>query len=345
MSGIVHAMRMLIMMLLMCALFSCHHKDLLTIEDTPKARIRINVDWTDFMDKETPSGMSVIAYPVDGSKPFSALTNDISYAEMLLPAGMYNLMVYNQSPSEFGSITFSDMDNFYAASIHAVTVSTRWYKSRADDERVVTQPEWFGVDRIENVEVTQKMVDRTSEMKRLSGVDKKDYTTIISNLYPQNIISTINVRVHIKGAHNLRSARASLTGLAEGWLLGKYCPTTETVTQLLEQWTLTLDSSDPTQGYITAKITSFGLPDAHSYNPTENLFTLQLLLVDGKTMLELSFHVGDKLKKRKDLGRDLWLELRLDETLPDVEPSGGSSSGFDAVVNDWGDEEDVKVNI
>ena len=38
-------------------------------------------------------------------------------------------------------------------------------------------------------------------------------------------------------------------------------------------------------------------------------------------------------------------ELYPDITLPDVKPEGGSSGGFDATVDDWGDEVEFEVGV
>ena len=41
----------------------------------------------------------------------------------------------------------------------------------------------------------------------------------------------------------------------------------------------------------------------------------------------------------------LFLEVTLPTPLPDVKPEGGSSGGFDATVDDWGEEEEIDVNM
>ena len=87
-------------------LSACEHKELCdNHEHVTYSRVRVDVDWTDFLTKETPSGMTVAMYPDDPSlKPVTVLTNNISHAVLNLPVGGYSLLVYNQSPSEFGSL-------------------------------------------------------------------------------------------------------------------------------------------------------------------------------------------------------------------------------------------------
>lgn len=87
-------------------LAACEHKELCDDHEHVKySRVRVDVDWTDFLTKETPSGMTVAMYPDDPSlKSVTVLTNNISHAVLNLPVGGYSLLVYNQSPSEFGSL-------------------------------------------------------------------------------------------------------------------------------------------------------------------------------------------------------------------------------------------------
>lgn len=99
---------------MLLSLVACEHKDL-CFHHPHDALVRVDVDWSQFHE-ETPSGMSVMVYPEDPEMQCrTVLSNEISYATMALPAGRYKTLVYNQSPTEFGSVYFSDMDQFYKA--------------------------------------------------------------------------------------------------------------------------------------------------------------------------------------------------------------------------------------
>ncbi|MGN1245012.1 MAG: DUF5119 domain-containing protein [Muribaculaceae bacterium] len=332
-------------------LSSCEHKELCEDhEHVTFSRVRIDVDWAKFMPKETPSGMTVTMYPADNSRePVSTLTNNISHAVLNLPVGEYSLLVYNQSPSEFGSLRFVGMDHFSTSRIMGNEIQSRWYQSRDDDEIVIAEPEWVGIDTQSGLCVTTEMVARTNAMLSQSRYGSRDGDVVLTTAHPENIISTLTVHVHIKGIYNMRSARASVTGMAAGYMLGENHPTADKATHLLEQWSLTTDSSDPTQGVITAKITTFGLPFGHQGLPQENYLNLSLLLVDGATIIDFPFAIGDQFRYEMDaeanLELSLVLDITIDDPLPDVEPSGGGSGGFDAKVDDWGDEEQVDIGM
>lgn len=330
-------------------LAACEHKELCEgHEHVTYSRVRVDVDWTDFLTKETPSGMTVAMYPDDPSlKPVTVLTNNISHAVLNLPVGGYSLLVYNQSPSEFGSLRFEGMDALSTSRIMGNEIQSRWYQSRDDDEIVITEPEWVGIDTQKGLQVTSDMVALTNAMLSQSRHGSRDGDVVLTTAYPKNIISTLTVHVHIKGIYNLRSARASITGMAAGYMLGENRPTSATATHLLEQWSLTTDSSDPTRGTITARITTFGLPQGHQGLPHENYLNLSILLVDGATIMDFPFAIGDQFRYEIDaeanLELSLVLDITIDDPLPDVEPAGGGSSGFDAIVDDWGDEEEVDI--
>ena len=341
--------------LLLFVTASCNH-DELCYHHPHDANVRIDVDWSKFVE-EVPTGMSVMVYPQGegAGKAITQQTNTISHAIFSIPAGRYHSIVYNQSPSEYGSISFRGMEQFETAEVYANPTDSRWYVSRGDDDgRVVTDPEWLATDHVENMVVIPEMVEQTGQdnlTQLTSSRGRVENSFLIGEHTPLNIVYTVTVKVHLEGVYNLRSARASLGGLAEGYWLGKGKPTANKVTQLLEDWKVTVNPDDPTKGTIEAKITCFGLPDGHRGTAEENELVLSLLLVDNKTKLDFPFYVGDKFEAYVDediqlqLRLGLSLELVITQPLPDVKPEGSSDGGFSAKVDDWGDEENVDVQL
>ena len=122
----------------------------------------------------------------------------------------------------------------------------------------------------------------------------------------------------MKNVYNLKSARAALQGMAEGYLLGKGTVNNRKITHLIEQWSLTTDENDPTLGFITAKILCFGLPGNHTAQPSDNKFTLSLLLVDNKTQLDIPLEVGHLFEKSGEGNLELSLVIHYDEPIPDA---------------------------
>ena len=316
-------------------LVSCNHHEL-CYSHPHTAKVRVNVDWSEFVE-EDPTGMTVMVYPADGGKPYTVLTHTLDGASFNLPEGVYHTLAFNQSVSEFGSLEFRQMEKYDKAEVVSATQDSRWYEGRADGGRVVTQPEWIGSHREEGVMVTRQMVQAMRQEGKYRSGEGAEY--VLSNLVPQNMVYTVHARVYIEGIYNLRSARAALDGMAEGYRFAMARPSHVSATYLMEEWEMTVDKSDPTRGYIDTYLYCFGLPDGHQGTADENQFTLSVLLVDNKTVLNFPFMVGDKFEQGDTSVRlSLNLELELAEPLPDVKPEGGSGSGFDATVEDWGEE-------
>ena len=338
---------MLAAAILTLAAVSCTHKDLCLMHPH-SAPMRINVDWSNFVHKETPSGMTVIVYPQDGGAPISTKSNTISHVLVHLPVGHYNSIVFNQSETEFGTLELRNLNNYQTAEVVTVQAPTKWYTTKDQNERIVHEPEWFGTDNEENAEVTEQMLAQsTQDYAQNTGSARSTTKGGIDLIYhtPNNIIHTVNVTVHIKNIYNLRSARAALEGIAEGYKLGAGKRSSNQVTHLLEEWSMTTDPQDPTQGTIKAKLLCFGLPDNHKATPQENTLNLSLLLIDNKTILDYTFHVGDQFVEDPEEHLTLYLEIDLGKPLPDVKPEGGQGGGFDATVDDWGEEIEHDVEL
>ena len=331
----------IIAVIAIASLTSCTHKELCPSHHHT-ARVRIDTDWSEFT-VERPTGMSVNVYGEDGKIVRAALSNTLTHVDLELEPGRYSALAYNQSPSEFGTLRFESMDTWDEAAVMADYTKSLWYKS-GEDEPVIFEPEWFGTDRGTGLTVTMPMLEASDAIRRTKAADFP-MSNVIATLTPKNVIYTITVRVRIQGIHNLKAARASLNGLAAGFLLGQGHQSAATGTQLLEEWTLTRDSSDPTIGWIKAVIASFGLPHGHKGQAAENTLSLSLLLVDNKTKLDFSFPVGDSFRKNADSELELSIEKELEDRLPDVKPENGSDSGFDATVDDWGDEEIIDIPV
>jgi len=345
-------------------LAACNHDDL-CYNHPHTARVRVDVDWHYFEKYETPTGMTVTLFPDNGAEPFKTITGTIDHAVMNLPVGTYHALVFNQSESEFGSFTFRDMNSAESAVV-AVERSTRWY-TRAKGELVAAESEWLGVGNFSHAEVTQAMLD--AQAKHNAADASRTGEPVIAEVVPRNILQTVIVRVHMSGINNLRSARAALTGLSEGYMLTKGRKLDSKVTYLLESFSVVNDDNAYGSGYIEARISCFGLPGNHSARPEDNDLDLELLLIDNQTVVTYDIPVGDRFVEveRKvyqpaatdgsggesdyELCLDLLVEVYVDANgnpivLPDVNPAeSGSPSGFDATVEDWviADRQDISI--
>ncbi len=359
--------RMLVFAAVLLLFAACRHQEL-CYHHPHTANVRIDVDWSRFEPYETPTGMTLQLYPEEslldgetreemGSQGTIAtsegvithLTNTTSHAVLTLPVNRYHVLVFNQSTTEFGSFSFRDMEDLGSAVV-VMRSRSRWYRSGSGEgsgeggsdgsgDEVATEPEWLGVGNCDDARVTQAMID--AEAVHPGTVEQKP-PTVIAEVTPHNVIYTVKVRIYMNNIYNLRSARASMTGLAEGYLLTRDRRLSTTVTHLLEAWSMTQDEADPAKGYIDAAFTCFGLPDGHTGAAAANRLTLEALLVDNKTIERFEFSVGDLFElDGSDPNRMTYSVVIPDPvTLSDAEPDPDSNSGggFDVTVDDWGDE-------
>lgn len=344
--------------MLICFFGGCRQDELCYLHPH-KMPVRVNVDWKRFFPFERPTGMTVMLFSDDeNGTVYTELTNTTTHAYVHIPAGTYHTLVFNQSITEFGSFSFRDMGT-HATAVVASQVGSRWY-TRGEYGTVAVESEWMAVGNeydcvldqqeiIEHGTITVKKNNTKSGAE--SEIVEEDY--ILAHVTPRNIIQTVRIFVHIDGIYNLRSARAALSGLSEGYLLTQGKTLNSEVTYLVEEFKETRDSNDPTKGYIEGSFTCFGLPDDHQATVQENSLFLQCLLVDNETIKTFDIPVGDQIEKVitemtcQENGETLTeehieLHLHVQIELPDVEPAGGGSSGFDAEVEDW-EEEDVDV--
>lgn len=340
----------LILTMAMIVATSCEHKELCYYHPHT-APVRVTVDWSLFT-MDSPTGMTAIAYPLtyDDVDNWKFVSHNIHYITLDLEAGAFNTLVFNQDVSEFGTLEFSNLDDYEKAQATVVqTKSADWLSTKFPNTKVCSEPEWLAVGTAENVEVTEEMVkiaeeeflaSRNEQMIRAVTKTVNDVATVT----PISITKQIQFNVYCEGLYNLRSVRASINGLADGCYLYSKENTSGKASHAIETWDVNEFDYDITKGYLVSKLCTFGIPSGHTGTPEENVFSIHLLLVDNSTVIDYDFNVGDILTKFNELdGQDgeiqkVVVDLVIPERLPDVAPVGGAGGGFDINVDDWGDE-------
>ncbi len=354
--------RCLILPALLCLLISCTHKEL-CFHHPHTTPVRVNVDWSKFESYEQPTGMTLVLYPegtIDkatrdeinesGTTASSGgvvthLTNTVSHADLNLPVNNYHVLVFNQSTTEFGSFQFRDMEGAESAVV-VMQYHSRWYSTRDGEDNVAESPEWLGVGNADDAQVTQAMLDAETD-RVMYGERQMPEIPVIAEVTPHNIIYTVNVRINVENIYNYRAARASITGMSEGYRLTREQRLSTEVTHLIEQWSMKQDAAAPTKGYIEGSFTCFGLPCDHAATAGENLLSLEVLLVDNKTIERFDFEVGDRfvVDQSDPNSMTLSVEITTPVRLSDVKPEEGSGFGFDVTVDDWGEEENQDIQM
>ncbi len=338
--------------LLITIISSCQRRSL-TYDYYPYSDIVIEPDWSQSLTgAEKPLGVSAWFYPKEGGAPLQFRSNSVDGFSVPIVEGKYDVLVFNRSETEFSTIGFRGIEKLSTIEIYSLSDETKGWYTKADNELVVLQPEKIATAIYRDFEVTAEMVTK-SKAARSRGTTLTEGTTTIA-VTPQLVNKTINVKIKVIGIHNLRSARATISGMAEGYWINEMVNNSTDVTYILESWS---KEGSYGEGELYFNYTTFGLlsdpnNSTSGYEYWKGLLNLEVLLVDNKTVKKFDLPLDGSMVTENSAGDvDLTITLGFDPAgpepplLPDVEPEDGSGSGFDAEINDWEDEVEIPIPI
>lgn len=344
-------------------LSSCDRRPLEVYSDGVAA-VRIEVDWEKYFPEE-PTGMTVQLAKDGDDVTHRSMTNDTRSQTFLLGTGTYRLLVFNQSFTEFGSMSFTGTESHHDLTAHAEPMRTRTPKTWDEGTAYMQDPEPIGV-AVDTFTVTPDMTDgqlRFVDYRRRFELEGTDTTVTTIREEPRLMVSTLNVRVRVRGYSNMRGVEARITGMADGFSLAQTWRNETSGTLLLSHWYAQRDTAATNAGWVTTRTSTFGLPHGKEREAnrlaTDNVVTLCFTLIDGSERL-FAYDVGKFIRYRSDTG-DAWtqadvtldLDLTLDvpflddddtPLLPDVEPDK-QGAGFDATVDPWEEGATIPIGV
>ena len=271
-------------------LSGCEHKEL-CMEHPHLVPVRVEAEWDKF--GELPMNMTVLFFPQDSSKVVRIQNYNPKKTSTSLAVNTYDVVVHNELMNELGGIKFRNMDKFTTAEAYVSDVLKEYSMKETTDEKVMADPSHLGVALIRDFEVTQEMLD-TYWYQRDMGLQIEENVLKVS---PENKVYTIEVKIHVKGIQYVRSLKASLSGLAEGYMMHSDMPSVHRVTHLLTNWQMVPTSNtDPDTGYLRGTCLSFGLPSNHTAEAAQNIVNLSVLLIDNETVVDYVFQVGNRFR-------------------------------------------------
>lgn len=364
-------LKFILMLPMLMLLFAGCDRRPLELYYSPEAQVLVKCDWSNF--PEVPTGMTMYFFRDGDSQPKAITTSEVYESKVSLKAGHYRMFLINQSPNEFGSLAFTGMDTYPTTESYLTAITSKWYTKT--ESIIGHDPENLGVAIADEFDITPELVEQYQAILAKykqniysntdNGTTSEDYQAELDKLTKEidvvayNVVSELNIKIYINNINSLRSVRASLTGMAGGYLLTKSATTDDTAIQLMESWAAKINANDAVKGYIETSITTLGLPGGilttEGRDATLNKLSLSLLLADNTTIKTYEFNEGNDIKiERGAHGIKLELNIVLGTesdpviVLPDVdpEPSGGNSGGgFSAKVDDWGEQIDVPINL
>ena len=333
--------------------FSCNRREL--TYDYVSCKVEVNVDWSTLEDKQSqpPSGMTVMFYPQKGGRIIKSQTNNVEQTVVSLQAGVYDVLVFNQITTDFGTVGFKGMDKFASAEVYAKPTDSKWYQTKGDDEVVVRIPEYIAAATVESFEMTEELVEES--MSRKNSGETSPLLKI--NLEPKLVVQDIKLQVKIIAINNLLDTRATLKGISTGYHFASKTSSSNRGVHLLEDWKKSLYGGESKDGEIYTSLSSFGLPNVSSDTRVESNWSgsleFELLLADNETIskwnVPLSKHI--EMNPDSDHNIDILIQVGLSTDtddkpieLPDVKPEGGGG-GFDPDLGDWGDEDIIDLPL
>lgn len=352
----------LMLWLVLAGVNSCQMREVLGPDD--EGHISIDVDWS-LMD-ETPTGMTVIFYPTDGSMPYKYVTNDVFHIEQSLPEKDYDILIFNQTIEEFNTIQFRGMDKLETAEAYAPESTDTG--SRLD--RLYNSNRNRGSRGYNtNAHMRPKSLGSATTTTQNNTRPTRGYNTN-AHMRPKPKIGQLTATVHVAGLSNAIGVNGAITGMASGtFLTDNGALSHEALTQELADWDIQLNA-DGSIGSIYTSIGTFGLSPTVGHSSTSraegstkadfeatyvessdeddyrNILYLNFLLKD-RTYVSYRFDVTSAIQDYTadvevelvlDLGTNLEEYLELPETgLPYDQPF--------VTVDSWGEEVDHYITF
>lgn len=359
-------MMMMTLTTLLTLMASCQRRPLYIVEDSG-AKVVVKVLWkVDLYPEGTkPDGVTMYFFR-DGKFLFSETTANVDSCAFQLEPGRYRLYMISQSPDEFSQLEFFDMHSSWGkARVSIPEARSKWYRT-AEDEVLIGNPDLLVAGVSEEFEVTEYIVEEyqhynhtlmSQESKagdadpaRAYAEEMVNYYTIRVPIYPRNIVSQFWVTIYSDNADVLRSVRASTSGMARDFLLVDDKTGDGEGTQIITDWSLTIDDPIRRVGHLDGKITTFGFPRGELPSPErDSTLNIATLLVDNSTVEYYVFSVGDKIISEdppigyRYLYRLVFGSVEKPEIHPPDVPPAGDPSAFDATVADWDEGESVDI--
>ena len=330
-------------------------------EGALRVSVQVRLNWEASGLGGDPEVASVWFFP-EGGEPKVLSTNE-TLDSISLPPGDYRILAFNgllennastreqRSSVSFANIGFRGTDRyetFEAFCLRPQQVSAAY--SRPADEPAMSPPEALAAGRYDDgaggdmFRITMEMVDR-KERPELTFTPVPAVATLELTAHVGNLISAAT----IDGANT-----ASVSGLGESVFLATGRTGEAAVTHYFtlnhRQYD---DPENPKDGTLRGGCFTFGLPQENS-----NLLGLWFTLRDSKEGTPKTYFHRDLTEPwaeqhgKEVMQLDLRVEvgkLRLGENdtinLPDTQPPEEVGSNFDADVDEWGDDENVALDI
>lgn len=265
------------------------------------------------LNPDPATGIAAFVYHADGTRTERHLPPEGGLLPM--SEGRKSLLLYNDDTRY---IVFGDLDSWATATASTRTRTRSTYTELHGDERTVNAPDVLYWSRVEEYEAV-----RTAEPVRLT-------------VYFQPLVYTYLIRYEFdEGLEHVAQARGALAGMANGVYLQDGRTSEEAATVLY-------DCEVKDYG-VEAIVTSFGVPGFQPDTRTTRAgnvhgLNLEVMLKNG-TLKNFEFDITDQMAQQPRGGVITVSGLSVSREEAENE------SGFDVVVDGWGEYEDIDLPL
>ena len=308
--------------------------------DHPHGNLSVLMDWSLLPPElKEPEGVRISFYDKDSGEEHTYY-RESQGGKVSVREGIYNLIVYN---SDTEMMEFKDMDSFETAGAYMLdrerTPSANFTEG-SKGNGVYYQPGGLANEHTRNETfVTQpdELFAAYSGEVELIKEDLQQPDTIY--IAPENKVMTIRFKARIEGLKYARQCRATLSGVARSIRLS----TAQADSRQPATLFFDMDKQDSTLCVKTMR--AFGMAQSSGQTTSalriQHILALEFILINNE-LKNFEFDVEPQIDY-DSLGPGKELLIEVDGIkLPEVKPSGGGG-GFDAGMNDWGEEIEVPI--
>lgn len=275
-------MRKWMFLYLLFLLAGCERREL-TYYNT--AEIILTVDWSQSglnNSEEAAYGASAIFYPVDGGESKIFLLGNYSQETVRLQQGVYNVIVFNRSFTDFSNIAFRGGDRYETLEAYNKKTETQT-AGKKGVHTVIAPPEKLAAATVTDFAVTQDMLGNytrtttTGKAAYQTAADDENHTL---HLIPQKRTSEVVTLIRVKGLNNIRSAVCRLDGISESVFLATGEVSAQSISQEFALTNPVFDENSSRNGTLTGTFNVFGIDLSQSHQ-----LHIEAQLIDGKTFL------------------------------------------------------------
>ena len=308
-----------------------------------------------------PNGMTLMLWGQHtGDRVFQTTNGHI--ATVNLRPDTYQLIIFSNTEEEYLYQRLYDRNSF-----DDIAMRLDRYSSRTDGQNYIQYAEPIGV-ATDTFLVTQEMAAQENTIfvpydEYLDGNHERELVSehiyeIPEHATPMTV--TLFLKAKVKNRQSMKSIKASISGMADGFYLSRINRTRETGTIELDPngWEfLTYGEEQDSMGIIVNKTATFGLPYGKELlaerDSADNVLSFRITLANDSVQ-QCSFRVGKNItyltpegreaqvRYRQDL-HDLRLEIDLTDVIVMPPMPNRAGAGFDAEVVDWDDGGTIEV--